>query len=123
MAISYGLKMTWEEFWDSQQNNPWCELFFKYNGKIYVLQQDSFYNNKRNPVWFIAVSENDSTVLSCDESDAILGKVFEELADRYDYDSDDKWKDSMDTCFKLLNMPLFDGRSFREIIEDIDFEY
>lgn len=56
--------------------------------------------------------------------DVVLGKVFEEMSDCLDYaDNDDKWKDSLDTCYKLLNLPLFDGKSFREIIDDVEFEY
>lgn len=121
MDISFGVKMTWEQFWDCQESGPWCELAFKYKDETYILQQDCYYNGEKHPLWFIA--KYDVDVRGCEEYDVVLGKVFEEMSDCLDYANDDKWKDSLNTCYKLLNLPLFDGKSFREIIDDIEFEY
>lgn len=122
MDISFGGKVSWEQFWFEQENSPLCELAFKYKDETYILQHDCYYCGEKHPLWFIA--KFDGSVLNCEEYDMVLSKVFEEMSDCLDYaDNDDKWKDSLDTCYKLLNLPLFDGKSFREIIDDIEFEY
>lgn len=118
---SFGIKLSWQQFWESQQNSPCWELCFRYKDETYILQHDCSYNNEKRPLWFIA--KYDIGVCGCEEYDVVLGKVFEEMLDCFDYDKADKWKDYIDTCYKLLNLPLFDGKSFREIIDDVEFEY
>lgn len=42
MALSFDIRLTWEQFWEDQQNNPNCELAFLYEGKIYYLYYETY---------------------------------------------------------------------------------
>lgn len=110
MALSYTVKLSWNEFWDSQQKNHNCELVFKCNSAIYILLHENY-------TWEIA-EYNDETYE--------VGKVLVAFEMKYnrnaDYRKDEVWDDAMQQCYKCLTAPVFNGKSFKDIIESILFE-
>ena len=113
--------MNWETFWDLQQNNPYCELLFIYQGNYYLLLHEDY-------TWMIVPAEfNEEIDAFCigevaeNKKNAIIS-VPEKNYGHRNYDNDENWADSMDACYKLLTMPFIDGKSFKDIIDDIDFE-
>lgn len=121
MLISFGVKMNWETFWDQQQNNPYCELFFVYQGNYYLLLHEDY-------TWLIVPAEFNEEFdtlgvgeIAENKKNAIIS-VPEKNYGHRNYDNDENWVGSMDACYKLLTMPFIDGKSFKDIIDDIDFE-
>jgi len=54
MALSFNIRLTWEQFWDNQQNDPNCQLAFLYEGKIYYLYYETY--QKKYGVYMKAAS-------------------------------------------------------------------
>ncbi len=110
MALSYKVRLSWNEFWDCQQSSPNCELVFKYNSAIYILLHENY-------TWEIA-EYNDETYK--------VGKVLVAFEMKHnhnaDYRKDEVWNDSMKQCYKCLTASVFNGKSFKDIIENVLFE-
>lgn len=110
MALSYKVKLSWEEFWDNQRSNPNCELAFKYNSATYILLHKDY-------VWEIA---------EYNDKNGSVGKVLvafcEENKDGADYKKDAIWNDCIQQCYNCLTAPVFSDKSFKDIINNVQFE-
>ncbi len=110
MGLSYGLKLTWAEFWDGQENNPNNEFTFLYNNRCYILLHTDY-------KWVIAEYSGDTGDIG-----RILTSATEMNPGHKDYHNQANWDDMISKCFAVLTVPVFDGRSFRDVIDDIVFE-
>ena len=110
MGLSYGLKLTWDEFWAGQENNPNSEFTFLYNGNCYILLHTEY-------KWIIAEYTGDSA-----EIGRQLASASEINPGHKNYYDQANWDDMISKCYAVLTAPIFDGKSFRYVIEDIIFE-
>ncbi len=120
MAISFGIKLTWEQFWDDQQNNPNCELAFLLNGRVYYLYYDSL--QKRG--WGIYEAGKNSECRGINAFGKCLTPLSNEIHRSYKHKqpNQEDWQTFIDSCYKVLTAPIWDGKSFKESIDDILFE-
>ncbi len=116
MEILYGFKINWEDFWNNQENNPNAELSFMYRGNYYVLIHEDY-------KWCLCTLGVEDGEFYIDTSKNVIISVPEKNYGHRNYYDDDNWNDSINACYKLLTMPFIDGKSFKDIIEDIEFEY
>ena len=100
----------WEEFWNGQENNPNNELTFLYNGNSYILLHIEY-------KWIIAEYLGDS-----DDIGKILSSATETNPGHMNYHNQENWDDMISKCYTVLTEPVFDGKSFRDVIKDIIFE-
>lgn len=109
MGLSFTLKLTWNQFWDAQQNNPNNELLFMYKGKCYILQHGDY-------IWEIAEYNNDT-----DDIGKTLVSAAEKNYGHRNYHDQANWDDLIAKCYDVVTAPIFDGKSFRDVIEEMLF--
>lgn len=115
MGETQKFKMTWEEITNCE---PFTELVFCYNNCYYLIEQ--YHDGKTKHYWVIEkVGENPPECFG-DRTVPIIAKVYEKLEDN-NYIKDEKWEDMEQSYYELLSVPCFDGKSFKEIIDKIDF--
>ena len=110
MGIPFKLKMTWDDFWLEQQNNPNCELVFCYKGNTYILLHE-------NHSWMICEYNYGTSTVG-----KILIKLNENHTDQCNYHRSEDWNELLSKCHDILCSPIFDGKSFKDIIDSILFE-
>lgn len=120
MAISFGIKLTWEQFWDDQQNNPNCELAFLLNGRVYYLYYDSM--QKRG--WGIYEAGENSDCRGINAFGKCLTPLSNEVhrSHKHKQPNQEDWQTFIDSCHEVLTVPIWNGKSFKESIDDILFE-
>lgn len=118
MALSFDIRLTWEQFWENQQDNPNCELAFFYNGKIYYL----CYETNQTRAWKIY----EAGVVPEDRGTESFGKCLKVNCDKiqkhHGYLTEEEWMSTIDSCYKLLTTPIWNGKSFKDEIEKMFFE-
>ncbi len=102
--------MTWEEFWLYHRNNPYNELSFIYNNKCYIFFHEDY-------TWKIS-EYNPNT----HEEGKTLAIEYEKNPGHKNYHNDENWHNMLDTCYRLLTLPIFDNKFFKDIINDIMFQ-
>jgi hypothetical protein len=90
MGLSYGHKLTWDEFWNGQENNPSNEFTFLYNGNCYILLHIEY-------KWVIAEYTGDSA-----EIGRILASAVETNPGHKNYHNQANWDDMISKCYTVL---------------------
>ena len=110
MGLSYGLKLTWSEFWNGQENNPNNEFTSLYKDNCYILLHTEY-------KWMIAEYSGDTGDIG-----KTLASTTEKNPGHKNYHNQSNWDDMISKCLAVLSAPIFDGKSFRDVIDDIIFE-
>jgi len=118
MALSFNIRLTWEQFWDNQKNNPNCQLAFLYEGKIYYL----YYETYQKKIWGIYESGINPECCGREAFGKCLVENYDELQKHHRHPTNEEWKSSMDSCYKVLTTPIWSGKSFKDVIDSILFE-
>ena len=104
MGLSYGLKLTWSEFWNGQENNPNNEFTFLYKDNCYILLHTEY-------KWMIAEYSGDTGDIG-----KTLASTTEKNPGHKNYHNQSNWDDMISKCLAVLSAPIFDGKSFRDVI-------
>lgn len=110
MGTSHINHITWDEFWNNEQDNPNGQLVFKYLGKTYIAEHD---RNK----WYIAEFN--------DETGEYINFLVEAVQSSFDTGKkhdDIHWQEYVNKYLTVLTAPVFEGKSFKDIIQDIELE-
>jgi len=118
MALSFNIRLTWKQFWNEQQNNPNCELPFLYDGKIYFLHYETY----QKKVWGIYEAGEDPSCRGLESFGKCLAENYDEIQNHHNHPTDEEWKSALNSCYKVLTTPIWNGNSFKDVIENIIFE-
>lgn len=111
------IKMSWKHFLDSE---PYSELIFCYKDCFYLIEHRYYCGKEVKPYWVIEKAGLKIPSGFGDDNIPIIAKTFEKIPS-LNYHNNEKWNDMLSAYYELLSIPCFDGKSFKEIIEDIYF--
>jgi len=118
MAISFNVRLNWNAFWENQKNNPNCELAFMFDGQSYCL----CYSGDPLKKWGIYKSNNGCACRGESSFSECLVEQYDKIQEHHSIPTEDEWQSVIDSCYKVLTTPVWDGKSFKDVIEYISFE-
>lgn len=104
-------KMTWKQFWEGACSSPSNYLCFYLDGIHYQIRHGDY-------CWHIELYSGDEAFGA--------GEILSVKESKYghrDYHSQENWDDMLKALYILCTTPCFGGKSFKDSIEDILFEY